>query len=95
MAMDNYDDFDDTFDDDVDAPEESNNRTFLIIAGGLGLLVLCALIIVGGYIVINSNSNQTNEATAVAQATIGAMTVEAGLVTAVELMPELLGNQPA
>ena len=84
MAMDDYNDFDETFDDEVDAPEESNNRTFLIIAGGLGLLVLCALIVVGGYIVINSNSNQTNEATAVAQATIGAMTVEAGLTGTAE-----------
>lgn len=82
--MDNYDDFDDNFDDDVDAPEESNNRTFLIIAGGLGLLVLCALIAVGGYIIINANSSQTNEATAEAQATMGALTVEAGLTGTAE-----------
>lgn len=81
MAMDNYDDFDDTFEDDSDsdAPEESNNRTFLIVAGGLGLLVLCALLAVGAYLMFNLNSGQTNEATAQAQATIQAATVEAGL----------------
>ena len=79
MAMDDYNDYDENFDDDVDAPEESNNRTFLFIAGGLGLLVLCALLVVGGYVIINANSSQTNEATAQAQATMGALTVEAGL----------------
>jgi len=79
MATDNYDNFDDAFDDESDAPEESNNRTFLIIAGGLGLLVLCALLVVGGYVLINSNSNQTNEATAQAQATMQEATVQAAL----------------
>jgi hypothetical protein len=79
MAMDNYDDFDDTFDDD-DAPEESNNRTFLLVAGGLGFLVLCALLAVGAYVIFNLNSGQTtNEATAQAQATMQEMTVQAAL----------------
>ncbi|HAV79084.1 MAG TPA: hypothetical protein DCX53_17185 [Anaerolineae bacterium] len=81
MSMDNnFDDFDDTFEDDSGAPEESNNRTFLLIAGGLGLLVLCALLAVGAYLIFNLNSGQTtNEATAQAQATMQEMTVQAAL----------------
>jgi hypothetical protein len=80
MAMDNYDDFDDTFDDDSDTPEESNNRTFLLVAGGLGFLVLCALLAVGAYVIFNLNSGQTtNESTAQAQATMQEMTVQAAL----------------
>jgi len=79
MAMDNYDDFDDTFEDEADAPEESNNRTFLLIAGGLGFLVLCALLAVGAVVFFNSNAGQINDATAQAQATIQESTVQAGL----------------
>ena len=83
MAMDNYDDFDDTFEDDSDAPEESNNRTFLLVAGGLGFLVLCGLLAVGAYVIFNLNSGQqTNEATAQAQATIQEATVVTGLTEA-------------
>jgi hypothetical protein len=79
MAMDNYDDFDDTFEDETDAPEESNNRTFLLAAGGLGFLVLVALLCVGAYVFFNFNSGQTNEATAQAQATMQESTVQAAL----------------
>jgi len=79
MAMDNYDDFDDTFEDDGEAPEESNNRTFLLVAGGLGFLVLVALLCVGAYVIFNFNSGQANEVTAQAQASSQALTVEAGL----------------
>lgn len=79
MAMDNYDDFDDTFEDDADAPEESNNRTFLFVAGGLGVLILVVLLCVVGYVVFNLNSGQMNEATAQAQATIQEATVQAAL----------------
>jgi len=79
MSMDNYDDFDDTFEDESDVPEESNNRTFLIIAGGLGFLVLCALLAVAAIVFFNSNASQLNEATAQAQATIQEGTVQAGL----------------
>ena len=74
-----YDDFEDTLDDDVDAPEESNNRTFLIAAGGLGFLVLVALLCLGAYIIFNNNTNQANQATAQAQATIQEATVQAAL----------------
>jgi hypothetical protein len=79
MAMDNYDDFDDTFEDDSEAPEESNNRTFLLVAGGLGFLVLVALLCVGAYVIFNLNSGQTNEATAQAQATMQEATVQSAL----------------
>ncbi|MDX1377572.1 MAG: hypothetical protein R3307_01885 [Anaerolineales bacterium] len=79
MAMDNYDDFDDTFDDDLDSPEESNNRTFLIVAGGLGLLVLLALLCVGAYVIFNFNTGQNTEVTAQAQATMQEATVQAAL----------------
>jgi len=79
MAMDNYEDFDDSFDDE-DAPEEANNRTFLLVAGGLGFLVLCGLLAVVGYVIFTRNSAvQVNEATAQAQATMQVMTVDAAL----------------
>jgi len=79
MSMNDFGDYEDTF-DDADAPEEeSSNRTFLIAAGGLGFLVLAALICLGAYVVLNMNSTQTNEATAAAQATIQEATVRAGL----------------
>lgn len=88
MAMDDYDDFDDTFDDDEEAPEESNNRTFLLIAGGLGFLVLCGLLAVGAYVLFNFNAGQNNTATAQAMATIQEVTVEAGLTQAAATQQE-------
>jgi hypothetical protein len=70
----------DTFDDgDGNPPEESNNRTFLFIAGGLGLLVLLGLCAVVAYIFLNNNSTQQAELTAQAQATIQQATIVAGL----------------
>lgn len=80
--MDDYDDFDDTFDDEEGAAEESNNRTFLLVAGGLGFLVLCGLLVVGAYVLFNFNAGQNNTATAQALATIQEVTVEAGLTQA-------------
>jgi hypothetical protein len=80
MSMNNnYDNFDDTFEDESAEPEESNNRTFLIAAGGLGLLVLLALLCLGGYVFFNMNSSQTNEATAQALATFQEATVQVAL----------------
>jgi len=61
MTMNDYDSLDEF--DDANPPEESNNRTFLIVAGGLGFLVLVALLCLGAYVLFNLNSNQTNEAT--------------------------------
>jgi len=71
--MDGFDDADDT------QPEESNNRTFLLIAGGMGLLVLIALICLVGYIFMNRGSAPNAEATAQAQATSQQATIIAGL----------------
>ena len=64
--------------DDSNPPEESNNRTFLIAAGGLGLLVLIALLCLGAYVLFNFNSGRTQEATAAAQATNQQATLNAG-----------------
>jgi cytoskeletal protein RodZ len=70
----------DTFDDGEGAPpEESNNRTFLFIAGGLGILVLIGLCAVVGYFFLNNNSAQQSEATAQAQATMQQATIAVGL----------------
>jgi hypothetical protein len=69
----------DTFDDGEGAPpEESNNRTFLFIAGGLGILVLIGLCAVVGYFFLNNNSAQQTEATAQVQATMQQATLDAG-----------------
>lgn len=65
--------------DDANPPEESSNRTFLFAAGGLGLLVLLALLCLGAYVIFSMNNNQTAEQTAVAQATQQAATIQAGL----------------
>jgi len=79
MSMDNYDDLDTFDDDDLDAPEESNNRTFLFIAGGLGGLILVVLLCVVGYIIFNSTSNQNADLTAQAQAAAQEATIQAAL----------------
>ncbi len=75
--MSNFND-DVTF-EDSNPPEESSNRTFLFAAGGLGLLVLLALLCLGAYVIFSMNNNQTAEQTAIAQATQQAATIQAGL----------------
>jgi len=65
--------------DDANPPEESNNRTFLFAAGGLGLLVLIALLCLGAYVLFSLNNNQSAEQTAMAEATRQAATIQAGL----------------
>jgi len=70
--------------DDANPPEESNNRTFLLIAGGLGLLVLVALVCLVGYLFLNNNSQQQAEQTAIAQQTLQQATIEAGLTQMAE-----------
>ena len=67
------------FDDGEGAPEESNNRTFLLIAGGMGLVVLIALVCLVGYIFLGRTSNQDVNATAQAQATSQQATIVVGL----------------
>lgn len=75
--MSTYDD-EPTFDDET-PPEEASNRTFLIAAGILGGLVLLGLCAVAGYILFSRATNQQAEATARAQATLQAATIQAGL----------------
>src|SRR5258706_11942753 len=85
MSM--YDDNnEDTF-DDGNPPEESNNRTFLFIAGGLGILVLLGLCAVAGYFLLNRNSTQQTELTAQAQATQQQATIVAGLTKNANNLP--------
>jgi len=73
-----FDSDDVTYDDNP--PEESNNRTFLFVAGGLGLLVLLAILCLVGYLLFFSgNASQSAEETAQAQATQQAATIQAGL----------------
>jgi len=64
--------------DEANPPEESSNRTFLIAAGGLGLLVLVALLCLGAYVLFNFNSGRAAEATARAQATNQQATLNVG-----------------
>lgn len=74
MNRDNVDEI-----DDDNPPEESNNRTFLFVAGGLGLLVLLAILCLVGYVLFSFNGGQSAEATAAAQLTQQAATIQAGL----------------
>ena len=60
-------------------PEESSNRTFLLIAGILGALVLLGLLCIVGYFFFRNASNQQNQATAIAQATQQEATIQAGV----------------
>lgn len=76
--MTNFNDDDISY-DDANPPEESSNRTFLFAAGGLGLLVLIALLCLGAYVLFSLNTGQSAEATAAAQATQQAATIQAGL----------------
>ena len=79
MTVNDYDPIDDTFEDESEAPEESSNRTFLFVAGGLGVLILVVLLCVVGYVIFNFNSGRTAEATAQAQAAAQEATVQAAL----------------
>ena len=65
--------------DDPNPPEESSNRTFLLIAGILGGLVLLALICLVGYFFFARGNTQQADQTAQAQATQQAATIQAGL----------------
>ncbi len=65
--------------DDANPPEESNNRTFLLIAGVLGGLVLLGLICIGGYALFTMNSTNKNAATQAVQGTQQQVTIQAGL----------------
>jgi len=60
-------------------PEETSNRTFLLVAGILGGLVLLGLLCIVGYFFFRNASNQQNQATAIAQATNQEATIQAGV----------------
>ena len=65
--------------DEPNPPEESSNRTFLLIAGILGGLVLLALLCLVGYFFFARGNTQQADQTAQAQATQQAATIQAGL----------------
>ena len=73
-----YDDENASFDDE-NPPEESNNRTFHLIAGILGGLVLLGICAVVGYLVFSNLTGQQQEAVAFQQATDQAATIQVGL----------------
>ena len=74
MAFDDDADF-----EDVNPPEETSNRTFLLVAGILGGLVLLGLLCIAGYFFFARSANQQNVETAQAQATQQAATIQVGL----------------
>jgi hypothetical protein len=71
--------YDDPDFDEPTPPEESSNRTFLLIAGILGALVLLGLLCIVGYFFFRNASNQQNQLTAIAQATQQEATIQAGV----------------
>ena len=78
MTMNDFDSLDEF--DDANPPEESNNRTFLIVAGILGVVVLAAFLCLVGYFIFNrSTSSQASEATAQAQLTEQSVIIQQGL----------------
>jgi len=76
--------------DDANPPEESNNRTFLLIAGVLGGLVFLGLLCIVGYIIFQRGAANQNVATAAAQGTQQAVTIQAGLTQMGLLQAETL-----
>ena len=75
--MTTYDD--DNVNYDEVPPEETSNRTFLLAAGGLGLLVLLALLCLGGYFIFSRGTQQQAEQTAMVQGTQQQATIQAGV----------------
>jgi uncharacterized protein (UPF0333 family) len=93
--MKDYDPIDDVFDEE-EAPEESSNRTFLLAAGALGVLILVALLCVVGYVFISANSSRANEAARQTQAALQEMTIQAALTqTAVVQAQQPAITEPA
>jgi hypothetical protein len=81
--------FDDNTDfDDANPPEESSNRTFLLVAGILGGLVLLGLLCIGGYLFFRNSSTQQTEATAAFQLTQQQLTIQAGVTQAARSQAE-------
>ncbi len=65
--------------DDANPPEESNNRTFLLVAGILGGLVFLDFSVLLGIFSSRITPTQQNEATALAQATQQQATIQVGV----------------
>ncbi len=65
--------------DNENPPEESSNRTFLLIAGVLGGLVFLGLLCIVGYILFTRGAANQNASTQAAQGTQQAVTIQAGL----------------
>lgn len=74
MSYDDNTDF-----DDANPPEESGNRTFLLVAGILGGLVFLGLLCIAGYLFFRNSSSQQTQLTAVVQLTQQQATVQAGV----------------
>jgi len=74
MSYDDNTDF-----DDANPPEESGNRTFMLVAGILGGLVLLGLLCIAGYLFFRNSSNNQTQSTAVVQLTQQQATVQAGV----------------
>jgi cytoskeletal protein RodZ len=62
-------------------PEESSNRTFLVVAGILGAIIFLVLLCGVGYILFTRNSTAQAEKDALQQATNQAATIQAGLTS--------------
>jgi hypothetical protein len=77
--MSNFDD--NTSFDEETPPEESSNRTFLLIAGILGGLVLLGLCAVAGYLIFSRATSQQAEAVQLQAATDQAATIQVGLTS--------------
>ncbi len=77
--MSNFDD--DTSFDEETPPEESSNRTFLLIAGILGGLVLLGLCAVAAFLIFSRYTNQQAEGVALQAATQQAATIQVGLTS--------------
>jgi hypothetical protein len=65
--------------DDANPPEESSNRTFLFIAGGLGVVIFIVILCIAGYLIFANTGSSSATQTAIAQATQQAATIQAGL----------------
>ena len=78
MSFDDNPDF-----DDANPPEESGNRMFQLLAGGLGLLVLLGLLCIGGYLFFRNSSNNQTQLTALIQVTQQQATIQAGVTQTV------------
>lgn len=65
--------------DEPNPPEETSNRTFLLVAGILGGLVLLGLLCIAGYLFFRNSANQQTQLTAEFQATQQRATIQAGV----------------